>query len=139
LTILTSCGPEYSRSVRQGTPRASYQFSRWHVRLTRPVCSSTHTAQQLTVYPYRAPICQLTQLTFEELLLRSTAVPCEGGVDGLQEHYSWAPRSCVSLSYSWVFKSHISLNISPLFLLFKHNSQNQLICIVAPCGHVTSC
>jgi hypothetical protein len=64
--------------------------------------SLTHTARQFTVYPYGAPICQLTQLTSEELLLRSTAVPCERGVHGLQEHYSRAPRSQVSLSDSWV-------------------------------------
>lgn len=29
-----------------------------------------------------AAICQLIQLTSDELLLRSTAVPCEGGVGG---------------------------------------------------------
>lgn len=34
----------------------------------------------ITVYPHRAAICQLAQLTSEELLLGSAIVPCGRGV-----------------------------------------------------------
>lgn len=73
--------PDCSCSVGRTTPRASHQLPRWHDRSTRPVARlARHNSLQFI--HTRAAICQLTQLTSRELLLRSTVVPCERGVDG---------------------------------------------------------